>query len=151
MLECLTYLPNKYQKPDFHVQEDSLNEIAIFKGRKLLFSGPKGRFPLTVFFLMGHSQSMRKFPDQEMNPSHSSDPKCHSDNAGSLTCCTQGNSTSQNCSHSILTVSWTIWVFFGNFRLILSWPNFSVILFFPHILPSGGWILRGMEIMISCE
>lgn len=50
MLECLTYLPNKYQKPDFHVQEDSLNEIAIFKGRKLLFSGPKGRFPLTVFF-----------------------------------------------------------------------------------------------------
>ena len=31
---------------------------------------------------------MQKFPSQELNLNHSSDPSCSSDNAGSLTQCT---------------------------------------------------------------
>ena len=34
----------------------------------------------------GHAHGMWKFPDQGLNPQHSSDPNCCSDNARSLTC-----------------------------------------------------------------
>ena len=39
-------------------------------------------------FFFGHACGMRKFPGQGLNPRHSNDPSCYSDNVGSLTRCT---------------------------------------------------------------
>ena len=49
---------------------------------------------LSLFFfsLFGRASGMQKFLGQELNPCHSSDPSHSSDNLGSLTCCTIGNS-----------------------------------------------------------
>ena len=38
----------------------------------------------------GHAHSMQKFPGQWSNPCHSSNPRCCSDKARTLTCCATG-------------------------------------------------------------
>ena len=43
---------------------------------------------LLFFFFVGHAHGLQKFPDQGLNPHHSSNPRCCSDNTGSLTFCT---------------------------------------------------------------
>ena len=49
------------------------------------------------YFFFGHTCSIWKFPGQGLNPCHSSNPSCYSENARSLTsCATREKSNSSN-------------------------------------------------------
>ena len=61
------------------------------------------------FFFFGHTCSMRKFPGQGMNPCHSSNGGCHSDNARYLThCATRKLLIQILVTHSNTTANFTI-------------------------------------------